>query len=60
MQHPTEDGSEHERLREVPRVGIYLTNMELIIWRSCICRYLLFLIGYFLTFFEKYVNLAWG
>ena len=29
MQHPTEDGSEHERLREVPRVVIRTTHMVL-------------------------------
>ncbi len=28
MQHPTEDGSEHERLREVPRVVIRTTHKE--------------------------------
>ena len=60
MGYPTEDGSEHERLRAYPRVVIRMTNMELIIWRSCICRYLLFLMGYFWSFFDKCVNLAWG
>jgi hypothetical protein len=28
MQHPTEVGSEHERLREVPRAGIRTAHME--------------------------------
>ena len=54
MGYPTEDGSEHERLRAYPRVVIRMTNMELIIWRSCICRYLLLFAvfnGVFLVFF---------
>jgi len=55
MQHPTEDGSEHERLREVPRVGIHLTHMALIIWRSNICKYMLFLWGTFCAFLGIFV-----
>ena len=63
MGYPTEDGSEHERLRVYPRAGIYLTNMALIIWRSCICRYLLLFAvfnGVFLVFFWQMCKFSLG
>ena len=66
MQHPTEDGSEHERLRAVPRVGIHLTHKEVFyLGKFRICCYALVIksgikgcfwgvfFGFFGVFFKK-------
>jgi len=67
MQHPTEVGSEHERLREVPRAGIRTAHMEVFYLGETAYVHLfvvlgvviksgderVFLGGYFLGFFEK-------
>ncbi len=66
MQHPTEDGSEHRKLRAVPRVGIHLTHKEVFyLGKIRICCYALVIksgikgcfwgvfFGFFWVFFKK-------
>jgi hypothetical protein len=50
MGYPTEDGSEHERLREVPRAGIRTAHIEVFyLGKSTyvLCLWMVFLVGRF-------------
>jgi len=73
MGYPTEVGSEHERLRAYPRVGIHLTHMVIyylgktayVICLLCLCKWVKSVKngvfwGVLFGFFGDFVKKHWG